>query len=803
MKKYNIILIIFLLLILPSCNFGLFNSKNIENNGGNGLSNENGNSFDQTKVVKNIRATEGLYTDKIEVNWEQMSGVGITYIIERINLNTRKKPTSAELDIINTSSEWSTKWEKIAENDICTYSDESKLEKNTYYAYRVKAKSSLTKKESYNYSKPVLGAFLTNPDDIEVSKGQYEDRINISFTQTPGSAAYELYMNTENTFTDTTKKLATISNFSDKTTANYTYYLTDTSDTNRGKNLYFCVKSISSGNNPTKTAYSDVKTGYTFVPGAPQKPEAKANTGEDPKIIKLQFNKPDNDDDVSYTILRSISGGADTILAERNKEKQEILYDENNKVYYYEDSVGTNTIYTYSIYGTNDLGPGQSTTIESYLLSPARSVKLIPDRSNNHFGYSLDITPPIKFEDNEKWVYVITSRYNDGKSETKEFEHSENLPFYEMQKSEQNQGEIRKVTVKVKNLASGKTTGEITTSDKDSAGDVPDVPSNFSGSQNLYVSDAGANKEHQDACDGYTYGPNNQYCLCIGVYPVILDWSISPDAYGYIIQKYASPLSYDDSDPRSKLNEFDDSLKINELEVTDNKYYDKAVAIGKKYSYRLYAIDKLGRHKEQYREDTGSYGAITGKQFISEFERHIGKPWEFQDEHPDYRNGGSKGSIWKLIRQAGTGSLGSASEKDGYLGGRVSYSASVSGLGGALEFTYSPGFGERKYIHIATLDEIQQQSGWSLSIGKTTQGYTSKVDMSGTGDYTPYKENNYKFYISGWYGNNEIDGRGLTTLNQKLAGVFSVLMRYNETKNGGIKEVLTESIAPQSYKIAN
>lgn len=786
---------LFLVLIcITSCNFGLYNQGGINYNTSSSSSSSSSQvTLDENKQVVNVIGSEGLYTDKVRISWDKMKGADI-YIVERYNLKSRIKPDRNTLMNINVGSEYKDDWTNIGETIDTAFIDDANLDKTTYYAYRVTAKS-LSSKKTSKVSNPVLAAFLTPPNDMEVSKGQFEDKIEVTFTETPGANAYELYVSTDGTFQSNSQPVATIANYSSREMAKYEYKLKK-EDPNLGKQLYFALKSVSSGNNPEKTDFSESKTGFTYTPGAPQQPDVTSNKGEDTKTIRISFKESQNSDgETSYVILRSISGGAETEVAKGD----EILFDEGSGDYYYEDTnVESNFMYTYSVYGTNSYGPGQAMSINAYLFSPVQSVTLTPNKSNENFGYSLNIVPPLGYSDEITWEYEITNTYNDSTTDSTTVTHNGELPFYHMEKTEQTTGEIRTVSVKVIRKNTDIKTREV----KAEVKGVPEVPVSFTGSKNVYDSSVGANKECPgDSCDGYKYGDKKQYCTCIGVYPIILRWAASKDAENYRIEKYSS-------------NDFTPSSLINEIIVNDDvRYNDKRISIGKKYSYRLYAEDALGRSKG-HMEVKDSYGAITARQFASEFERHIAKPWEFQDEHPDYRNGGSKGRIWSLIRQQGTGSLGSGDATDDFLHGKVSYNASLSGVSGSLKFRYTEGFGEKEYIHIPTRYEMDNmrpadtpadtedastvKNTWSTL--ETPQGYNSTVGMSGSGDYVPL--NNQTFYISGWYGDNEINMTNINTTNYALSGTMKVTMRYN-TLDGKVIKVEDSTIPPLSYKVVN
>lgn len=745
MQKKVIWFLLISILIFSSCNLSAFTKRPQNNSNGNKEGILNVDTFDATTPVEGLRPYIGLNTNKIKISWNKKSGAN-SYTVERAMYDSVIRPDISD-DIKKTDFVNSLQFETMANTVTEPYfldeiTASSSRRKDVYYVYRVYA-NSLTNDKVSIPSDIVLGTFLSTPSDVTATKGTDSATITISFTQTPGSSKYRLYKNTINSFSENLEPIQTTSHISTQAKNDFKY---NVSEDEKGKDIYFAVKVLSSDPN-TQTEYSTSTKGYTRIEGAPATPEVKVNSGESKESIRVSFTDVSAS---SYQILRSKNGGGESILVDSSEEGVEFQKDENGSFYYDDDNTSPNTKYVYSVIAKNDKGSSAAGISENaYILSPPYNISAIPT-NDSKFGYKLGITSPIGYDTNENLSYVVKATTKDGNSETKEISHSEKpisptWPFYAVDKTKETDDEIRRIEVWTKNTKTSNTSDSVFVNIQG----IPEVVSSFSASKNVYDDSIGAKN---------------------GIYPIVLNW-ISNGSDRYVIERF-------DSVSLEKNATFD---------VSGSRYNDKDIEIGRKYNYRIYAEDALGRNKG-FKEAKDAYGAITASQFAAEFERHCAKPWEFQEYHPDYANGASKGGIWGLIRNEGTGSLGSASATDSYLGGTVTYSAKMSGFGGQLKFTYTPGFGEMPYIHFATEEEAKNyldDSGKAISI-QTPQGYDSWVGMSGDGDYTPW--NNQCFYVSGWYGNNIIDASGISTKSKKLSGIFKVTMNYNTLSGETIKK---------------
>lgn len=730
MQKKVIWFLIISIVIFSSCNLSVFTKKPVDHSIGNKEGIEISSKLDTSTPVDGVRAFIALDETKIKVSWNSKNGAN-RYSIDRAIYPSSVRPniTEENKEAFVNSLEFTRLPNEV---DVTYFVDEiassDSRQKDVYYVYRVYAISLVDDAESVP-SDIVLGSFLSSPLDVVASKGTDESKITIEFTQTPGTSKYLLYKNSINAFSGNLESVKSTPQMNTQNDGKNAFEYAVSED-EKGKELYFSIKAVAS--NGVQTDFSTSTKGYTSVAGAPKAPNVSASMGDNKDFIKVTFSGIE--DGCTFQIMRSKNGGGETLIVDTAEDSSSVEGPDSDGNYsYYDYNVQTNSLYSYSVIAKNEFGIGPAgKKDDAYILSPARSITAKPVTSGK-FGYELTLDSPVGYDSNGNLVYVVKSTYKNGTSNEKEFTHNGFEQFYAVNKTQEMDDEIREIEVWVKNTS----TNEISTSLKTYITGIPLNVTEFKASQNVYDASIGAKD---------------------GVYPVILEWK-SSSATQYRIVRYNEGKT-------------DNPYTIT---TNENRYNDKTVALGQKYDYLIYAEDALGRSRGA-EEAKGAYGAITPNLFAAEFERHCAKPWEFQEYHPEYAHTSSKGGIWALIRNEGTGSLGSASATDDYLHGTVTYSAKMSGFAGQLKFTYTPGFGEMPYIHFFTEEE-------SNEIGITTpQGYDSKVGVSGDGDYTPW--NNQCFYVSGWYGKNIIDATGITTKSKKLNGIYKVTMTYN-TRDGG------------------
>ena len=753
-----------LFLTVVACNLQIFNGKEMQASPSNGT-NKGENLFNSNLIVSNLRGSEGKYTDKIRITWDEKPGATF-YTVKRAKLNTTRRP-SLDSDIIANA--------EFKEVGVCFtpgFDDKAvaSTDKNTFYAYKVSA-TSVVMDETTEDSNIVYGAFLTPPADLEVSKGEDEAKIKIKFAQTPGTSQYLIYKSENNNDLNNLNPIATINDFTDLEKAEWEYKINSSEG---GKNLYFAVRASSS--DKTLSELSEARVGYTIVPGAPTSVKLAENRkGMDTDGIMISFEKSVSSGGTAYyQIYKSFAGGAEQLIID-TLEDGPLQENASGDLYFIDDAISPNVLYTYNIVPYNTEGIGKAFRIPSYMLSPAKSVDLKPVTTGGSFGYQLDVGSPIGFDESEDLVLEITSTLKNGTENPPAiYRKGQALPFYNINPLAETDDEVRSVSVKVKNEVSGNYASAVTTS----VTGIPEKPVVETDGKNIVLTNSEnkiisvAASQCSGKCTGGKY-QNGTKCHEIGTYPIIIGWKKSNGTYQYRLR-------------RSDGREFLESSKL--------QIQDKFVEVGKKYDYVLTAEDKLGRNAGGV-QINGCFAAISAAQFCSEYERHIAKPFQFQDEHPDYAYGASKGSIWGYIRQEGTGSLGSASVSDSFIKSRLDYNAEMSGLAGKVTFTYHPGFGECAHMHMLTSGEKSQ---YGLNITEP-QNVSFTVGLSGDGDYTP--TNGQKHYIGSIWGLGIIDANGIETKSKVLAGKYTVTVPYRKTD--GTQFNFADRVSPLSYKIAN
>ncbi|MDY5968077.1 MAG: hypothetical protein SPJ08_03610 [Sphaerochaetaceae bacterium] len=784
MKK--IIPVLLLSFLLVSCNFSLFNSsfKDMTNHSPSLPEVPSSPISPQVSVI-GLRCSDGLFTDKITISWKQLNGADL-YKIERATLTTTT-PNENTLNALRDSD-----YEVVSQTSNLTIDDTSITDKSTYYAYRVTG-ISLSHNTSSKPSYPVIGSILSYPSEIECSKGTSETNILITYSQVPGAEYYYLYKNDNESFTDNLVEIDKNIHFNDRVQNTFIY---TPSESEKGKILYFSIKTISS--NGTKTQFSETRTGYTKVVGAPLKPTLSTNKGKNPSSITLTFSS--FDEGTTYTITKSKNGGKESIIYNSaDLQYTPLVPDSNNNLNFTDSNVEPNTEYIYAVYGSNDLGAGEASSENAYLLSPVKEVSLIGVVEANKLGYKLEVIPPLGASENlNDWSYVIKTTEYDQASGTQTVNTYDVfpidtldyvIPFFSVQPDGSGK-EIREVSIAVKS----KTSIEETTSVSDKVLGIPKLDENFSfsGTQNVYDDSIGA----ATSCTGGCYDENGknrhtykggELCYCIGVFPVVLRWNSVQGAHHYRIKR---------SDGK-------------EWTTDQLRYNDSAVSIGRKYNYIIYAEDVLNRHNNnEYRTANDCYGALSGEQYIYEFQRHVEKPWEFQDEHPLYHQDKSKGRIWSYIRKSGTGSLTSGESAsddyissprtDGSYGGTVTYKAAISGLAGTVTFSATEGFGESDYIYYTHDAERKNPNGDLITINKT-QGYTFTANMDGNADDYRTISNNNVFYLDGWYGKNMVQILSMKVVSQHLVGTLRSIITYN-TLDGQTITKVSNPVEPIKYR---
>ena len=710
-KRFCIFGILLLFASLFSCNLGLFTANPTDEDfpkEGSGINTGDLVVFDAQKSVKNIRASEAESEDSITINWSAFAGADY-YTLERACTYQKNKSLAS-------AENWSVVASQITST---TYTDRYVNLKDVYYAYRLRAYSRKNKEYS-QYSNVCYGSLLSSPLSIDVSKGKSESQINITFSRIPGASGYNIYKS---------RKISDKSEFailnSDVILQNNSQdilcYSYSVDEEEKGQVLYFVVDTVS-GTGNKRSEKSGIYSGYTKVKGAPSRVEnLKVSQGESSISIAISFDVDTaSDEELIYTLSRSSLGSAEKELATFSSS------DAVNGVINYTDneySLKENTLYTYSLIAENSFGKSEATLGTGYLLSSPVLLSFVPTKTDEKFGYAIEIVHPIGALEHDDWQYILFETYENGVSETKYISTQDiaNV-FYTCTKTplidvdNNYQKEIRFLSIKL-HTENGDSVSQVSSS----VYPVPSKITDLTASEN-YFKQSFTGKENYD-----------------GLYPIVVNFTSDDDISYSIITR--------------------NDAKIFTLDSLTREIEDSDIRLGKKYTYQIEAFDALDRSFGKSEFTTPGYGAIEINKFVDMFEQQCLKPW-VSNEHPEYRNNSPYNSIYNYVKQAGTGSLGTSTVNGAHKhetdNSRMYYNAKINGIGGYVTFEYWD-FGECDYMYI-----------------KDYAKYCMDVNASGNGSIT----DNTIFNIAGWY-TGTVDFSRLSVKNQAFSGNYIVNLNYS------------------------
>ncbi|MDD3626130.1 MAG: hypothetical protein PHV06_02300, partial [bacterium] len=277
---------------------------------------------DALSAPENLKATNGIFEDKVDITWDEVDGAELYYIYR-----ATEAYQFTELDnTVNTS-----------------YSDTT-AEAGTDYYYRVKAWRPSSPSYS-GYSDPDLGYLkvldaLVSPGNVAASNGTYEDKINITWDEVTGAELYYIYRATEAyQFTELTNTVNTTC--SDTTAVSGTDY-------------YYRIKAWRN-TSPNYSGYSDPDLGYLKVYDALDTPvNVHASNGTSETQIDITWDEVTGAE--LYYIYRATEAYQFTELTTTLTAN----YSDNTAVsgtdYYYRIKAWRNTSPNYSGYSDPDLG---------------------------------------------------------------------------------------------------------------------------------------------------------------------------------------------------------------------------------------------------------------------------------------------------------------------------------------------------------------------------------------------------------------------------------------------------------------
>lgn len=766
MKK--ILLVVLLVLtcfILSSCNWNVLTEQIVELEG----EDFNSSSFEvfTGEAPRNVKVSKAASTTEIAISFSSVKGADYYNIYRSV---ISRSEDLAEVDLPSLiwtrigyveeeGKRQSVYIDTINENYV---SPSGENKDRVKFLYKVQAGSSYT--DTYYFtegkmSEIVEGYTLAAPLSITATKGQYDDRIELTWTQVEGVRGYDVYYTddiTKDNIEDWTLLSSNIPYNKENPEIGLTFR---PSAEQAGKELYFAIRSVGNNILSDRSSYA---SGYTFVPGAPKEPEnVTVSKYESPNNIKIcwdAFTDLESNPELGYqwTIKRRTKDGDEIEIinfksAERDG-KDGLEYENGRYTYIDTLNLEPNEVYTYSIYascyiegsvdenGSPILFPGKAKEEVGAIISPPTDITIKPDYEVNEL--QLEIASPVGFE-NQNWVYVIEGRFNNALSEEigkwKMLSDSVAVTDLSSYVSSFDADKANEFRIAVKNEESeiSAYSEPVTITDKLQAPDV-------SVTANYYDSSLIAGED--------------------GVYPVFL---VLPDNDNFI--GYEVSITENGEDVAS-FRDTSDNL-TGRINLTEKGYAPKAYF--EVYNYKIRGVDKFYSFSEWSIGQNG-YGALTFEKYIKIFEMFALKPWEFinSPEYADYPDLKQKWSNSEIKKKIDLGNGSSLSDQmgaltDGYIyesteynNGRIGYNAKMQGIGGNITFVYE---------NAGEVDGIVANGSYNMV-----------VNASGTGDASGTIE------VTGLYPATIVVPKKVT--NKIFSGDYSVTMKYS---NGEVQRNVT------------
>ena len=760
--------ILMIIMLLPACNWNALSSEFEEKEP---VGSSEAVILFRGDPPRNVTSTQAIYSDQVVVSFDGVSGAD-SYDIERVSM-----PSSAESYDEND-------WRVIASitadsSSRYIYHDYEAVSPDTVYFYRVKGRSLYAEVSggiTSKYSSVVSGWPLSPPTTLTASQGISVDKITLEWTQVDMVSGYNIYYYVPSaggveTWTKYNKTPVPAPYGVDRISYNFI-----PTQNQKGVDVFFYVESISRGGN-----YSDrsgVRNGYTYVEGAPDKPEdLYASQADSSSYIEISWAIPDNegsDEDESYFRweISRMSGNTDAELIfqfNSNAVEGTQISEEDGRYIYKDVSSSDNVLhtgvdYTYTVRAIlvrpheEDELTGTSDSATGFLVGPPTAigdmVTVFPDGSTNgYFEFTIE-EPPRGWDSSKHWVYNIYGRKS----------LPGQLPGPWILITEESNKPVTASPVKIHvdydpNAVTRAGIGynvnefdvrvrvdgeEIESEGVESVTDEPivtpraDAPSAelISVSRNRWSGDLKANSN--------------------GVYPVIFSLGSSTLYEEYQVEAL-------DSAGISKGTL--DGLKNNTPETILTNLSPSTP--GEIWYYRVRGVDVFGRYSEwsTSRSDESEryaegYGALTGNAFIKFFEAYVLKPWEFVNSPTfpqNLKTKWNKSKIHSLVDKHGLGSLGEVTETSDFHNGTIYYHSYANGLAGDVDF---------KYTNFGELDCICGNGAYKMSkVNASGNNGTCSGTITVTGiypatvDFSSLRVMSYAF--SGNYKLTQDNGRGL------------------------------------------
>ena len=651
-----------------------------------------------------VIATQAFYTDKVSLMFNVVPGADFYEIykaavprdVEDIDINSLDwKKLDHDVEPKNASDRTIIWDDEIPESDRAVYR----------YFYKVRAGSNIDYANGVkdgSFSEIVEGWTLIPPTTLEVTQGEFIDKITLTWKGNDHVQGYLIYLFDadkgewvivpDGFFAAPPKGVETFT---------YDYKITDESD--YGKTLYFKLGSVSLGNKPSAMGIS--RSGYTFVKGAPQAPKNLSVSQADyTDRIKISWEKPTDDKrkpGFNWVITRFTDNSPEEPVVAFNAydienpdkipEGLEIVDIGGKQHYVFTDTMKNGlkagNVYHYKVMAFAEIekegekiwAPGKATIQDGSLLAPPRGISInvsFPeDAPDGRFTFT--IPTPYGYmgvdetEHTKGWTYSLYGRYNDGLDTPEAYRVLvEDVPVEE----------TSTVMTYDFSVMSKKNEFAVVIKNKDGA-----VSKN---TDELYKMILSADRVFVDdivfKSNGYRSGltANSN-----GVYPVFLDIN-NPDAFKKLYISVNGSVANEISIEKLKKESF--AIESPQMPFET-------------YEYTVYGESLFGR-KTKVSKPVVAYGAVTPEKFIKLFEAYAMKPWEFVGKagFPANLNSkwtsGNPGKLHSMIDSHGLDALGSMTISGDYHGGSLSYSSvKGDGFAGNVYFSFK-NFGELEGI---------------------------------------------------------------------------------------------------------
>jgi len=320
----------------------------------------------------NVAATDGIYTDKVQVSWNSVSGA--------TDYQVYRNTTNSTIGVTSISS-WQTS---------LSYADETAIPGKTYY-YFVKAATSSTGSNSSGFSASADGwRKLSPPTGLTASNGTAEYEIEIDWNSSPGATHYLAYRNTINDPNSAEPvKDADANPYWTTGTGLYDDYYTY-----NGVIYYYWVRAAMSNSEYRMSDFSNFDIGWLKEPPATDASElgiSTVNASADDGAGNVAENTIDN------RIATRWSAGGDGQWILYNLDSKNTVayltiawYKGDERIYYFDIEVSNDSSNWTQVYTGQSSGTTLEQELVDFLDNDARYVQIIGHKNSYHNWTSIN-----------------------------------------------------------------------------------------------------------------------------------------------------------------------------------------------------------------------------------------------------------------------------------------------------------------------------------------------------------------------------------------------------------------------------